>query len=260
MNFISNRSYVYLLSLLLSFLFSSCASKKEVVYFQDTIGTTKTDSTNNYNPVFRTGDFLSINVTGLDPEAVKPFNFISSPMIAQGYVTGSPEPYGYLIDSNGMIDFPVLGKIKMAGSNRMEATALLKKKLEVYVPNPIIIMRILNFKVTVLGDVQKPGTFLIPNERITLLEVLGLAGDMNITGKRTNVLVIRDVDGKKTETRIDLTSKEIFTSPVYYLSQNDVVYVEPNRAKRNSSMVSPSVQVFLSIVSLILTTMILIKK
>jgi polysaccharide export outer membrane protein len=110
----------------------------------------------------------------------------------------------------------------------------------------------------VLGEVKSPGTFNIPNERITLLEAIGLAGDLNITAKRKNVLVIRDIDGKKTETRIDLTSKALFSSPVYYLNQNDMVYIEPNRAKINSSVVNASnVGIVISVISLLVTMSVL---
>lgn len=244
---------------------SSCASKKKINYFQDK---SESDTTaiksiqTNYTPVFQKDDFLAISVSSMDLESIKPF-MVNDPTSlsssqSPSYNSGTAASSGYLIDANGNIDFPVIGKIHVAGLNRMEATELLKTALLVYVSNPVVNIRIQNFKITVLGDVAKPGSYNIPNERITLIEALGVAGDLNITGVRQNVLIIRDVDGLKTEYRVDLSSKDIFRSPVYYLSQNDVVYVEPNRAKRNSSLISNTAGVFISIASLVITTITLI--
>jgi len=234
-----------------------------MVYFQGS-GSTSGENTKNYTPIFKTDDLLSIIVAGLDAEVVRPFNmpttFISSTQYG-GYTTGTPSQPGYLIDANGNIDFPVIGQIKIAGLDRMTATLLIKEKLSAYLINPIVNIRIINFKVTVLGEVKNPGTFTIPNERITLPEALGIAGDLNITGVRNNVLVIRDVDGKKTETRIDLTSKQLFSSSVYYLNQNDIVYVEPNRAKVNSSTINPAnAGIIISAFSLIVTVLALLTR
>jgi polysaccharide export outer membrane protein len=243
----------------ITFIFSSCISKKKMIYFQGGQGTSgAAENLKNYTPVFHTDDLLSILVGGVEPDAVKPFNLPTAQLNTNqygGYGTGTPSPPGYLIDANGNIDFPVIGSLKLAGLDRMAAVALLKDSLKTYITNPIVNIRILNFKVTVLGEVRNPGTFTIPNERITLPEALGIAGDLNITAVRNNVLVIRDVDGKKTETRVDLTSKQLFSSPVYYLNQNDVVYVEPNRAKINSSVINPAnASILISIVSLLITT------
>ena len=143
----------------------------------------------------------------------------------------------------------------------MDATVLLKEKLSAYINNPVVNIQILNFKVTVLGEVNTPGTFKIPNERITILEALGLAGDLKITGVRKNVLVIRDNNGEKEEFRVNLTDRELFNSPIYYLQQNDVVYVEPNAASRsNSTIWKTTGGVFISLTSLIITTIVLIVK
>lgn len=243
--------------------FSACTTKKKIVYFQGA-GSASEATSKNYTPVFHSDDLLSILVGGLDPDAVKPFNLqVSTNMTTQygGYTTGTPSQPGYLIDSNGNIDFPVIGQVHLGGLDRMAATELLKEKLKPYITNPIVNMRMLNFKVTVLGEVRNPGTFTIPNERITLLEAIGIAGDLNITALRKNVLVIRDIDGKKTETRVDLTSKQLFNSPVYYLNQNDVVYVEPNRTKINSGLLNPSnAGIIISAISLIVTVMVLLSR
>ncbi len=232
-----------------------------MIYFQG--GMPSAENNKNYTPLFRTDDFLYITVLSIDGEAVKPFNLPPPSLTSQqgGYTQGAPSTSGYLVDSDGNIDFPVIGKIKLAGLNRMQAIELLKNKLQVYINNPTVQIRILNYKVTVLGEVRNPGSFNIPNERITILEALGVAGDLNITATRKNILVIRDVDGKKTETKIDLTSKELFASPVYYLQQNDVVYVEPNRAKINSAVVNASnVGIVISVISLLTTLTVLLSR
>jgi polysaccharide export outer membrane protein len=236
-------------------ILSSCTSKKKFIYFQgDEQVSTEYSS---YSPILKKDDLLGIIVMGMDPQAVVPFNLPQSnyyPSNIGGYTQGAPTPPGYLIDSEGNIDFPVLGRVHLEGLTRASAVELLKEKLSDYISKPSVIMRIINYKVTVLGEVRNPGTFTIPNERITLPEALGVSGDLLITGVRQNVLVVRDINGKKTETRVDLTSKELFKSPVYYLQQNDIVYVQPNRAKVNSSVLNPAnVGLAISILSLLLT-------
>lgn len=244
---------------------ASCTSPKKLVYFntKDAIGGETANK--NYNPVLRTDDILTITVLGVDAEAVKPFNIpVQMNMFNQNigsYSQGAPTPQGYLIDPQGNIDFPVIGKVRMAGLHRTDAVDTLKALLKPYLTSPTVMIRIINYKITVLGEVRNPGTFTIPNERVTLPEALGIAGDLLITGVRKNVLVIRDVDGKKTETRVSLTSKDLFSSPVYYLNQNDIVYVEPNRAKINSSVVNTAnVSLVVSIVSLLVTMGVLLTR
>jgi len=239
----------------------SCTNKKNLIYFQGNLSNNETNK--SYTPTLKPDDVLSISVMSLDEIAAKPFNLPTigiNPAIG-GYIQGAPSPPGYLIDADGNIDFPVVGKIKIGGLTRQAAIDFLKEQLKPYLSNPTIIVRILNYKITVLGEVRNPGTFTIPNERITLPEALGIAGDLNITGLRKNVLVIRESDGKRTETLVDLTSKELFSSPVFYLQQNDVVYVEPNRAKRNSSVVNTSnVSLVISVISLFVTMVILFRQ
>jgi len=206
--------------------------------------------------MFQKDDLLSITILGLDPEAVAPFNLPIPTYGAStvgGYSQGAPTPPGYLVDEDGNIDFPVIGKIHIEGLTRTAATEKLKTELKKYINNPTVNIRMLNYKVTVLGEVRNPGTFTIPNERVTLLEAIGIAGDLLITAKRDDVIVIRNENGKRTETVVDLRSKDLFESPVYYLKQNDLVYVAPNRAKINSSAVNASnVGIVISISSLII--------
>ena len=248
-----------LILLLLGFLIGSCQTHKKLVYFQDSISENDSLSVeSNFTPTLKTDDLLSINVTADDPETAVPFNLnqgLQNPNLNNGYTMGNQERQGYLIDENGMINFPVLGRMEIAGLKRTEVISLFEDSLTRYLSNPIVNVQILNYKVTVLGDVLRPGTFKIPNERITILEAIGLAGDLNITGHRKNVKVVRDENGKKSEHILDLTSSSVFSSPAYYLQQNDVVYVEPNTAARNNSTVwKTSGSIFISTVALVITT------
>jgi len=148
----------------------------------------------------------------------------------------------------------VLGKLKLGGLSREAALELLKEKLSPdYVTNPTINIRIANFKVTVYGDVKNPGTFTIPNERVSILDAIGLAGDLNISGKRDNVLVIREENNKKVKYRVNLLSNKTLTSPVFYLQQNDVVYVEHNKARIQSASSNSNTTLVISVTSLIIT-------
>lgn len=220
-------------------ILSSCGTYDKIVYFQD--GEIVGGKLNNqsFTPIFQPDDLLSILITCENPIDAEPFNLpvhiTSLSKSNNGYYNGVPSSGGYLIDSTGYISLPIVGDIRLGGLNRIEACELIIETLADYLREPAVQISILNFKVTVLGDVSAAGTFKIPNERITILESIGLAGDLNITGNRKNVIVIRNEGGKEKAYRIDLTSNSMFTSPVYYLNQNDVVYVEPNRAKRLKS-------------------------
>lgn len=229
-------------------LLASCTSKKNTVYFQGVTNNKLIENqVANSSQLLKPNDMIQVVVLALDMNAVALFN-------GQG-IAGESTGGGaktYLIDANGNIEFPLLGNLKLAGLTRMEATELLTNKIGELVKNPIVNIELKNFKVTVLGEVARPGVYKINNERVTLLEALGLAGDMTIYGERKNVLVVSEKDGKKSYTRVDLTSDEVFKSPVYYLSQNDVVYVEPNKAKIKQSKVNPTRDI-LPIISVLLS-------
>jgi polysaccharide export outer membrane protein len=234
--------------------FSSCVSKKDIIYFQnDEIDQMKVS--NSYRTIIKPDDLLQITITALDAEAVKPFNLgMVNFSATSNNAMGMQQQLNYLVDTKGEIDFPVLGRLKIGGLSRDELIALLKSKLEPdYVLNPNINVIITNYKVTVLGDVRKPGSYNIPNERITILEAIGLAGDLNISGQRNKVVVQREEDGEKRQYSVDLLSKELFTSPVYYLQQNDVVYIEPNYARIQSASANSNTNLFISITGLIIT-------
>ena len=235
-------------------LISSCASRKNVVYFQDTGSYETLLEENNAVTKFKEDDLVSIHVSSLNPEASAPFNLFRGP--SEGGIRA--EQVDYLIDEVGMIDFPVIGKIKIAGLSPEETRTLLRERLSEYIRDPIINIRLNNFTVTVLGQVNRPGTYPVLGEKITILEALGLAGDMGIKGKRENVLVIRDFDGTKVYTRIDLTKKDAFNSPVYYLTQNDVVYVEPNNSAIKTSSLDSRASIMVSIISTLITSTVIL--
>ncbi len=229
---------------------SSCASKKDVVYFQNASAFETIVSDNSNVNRFKVDDVVAINVSTLDAQASVPFNIIRG--TEEGGVR--PEQLDYIIDKNGDIDFPVLGSVKLLGLSPAEAKIMLTDRLKDYLKDPIINIRLKNFSVTVLGAVNRPGTYSVNGEQITVLEALGLAGDLNIKGMRDNVMVIRDFNGTKVYTRIDLTKKEVLNSPVYYLTQNDVVYVEPNKSLIASATLDSRSSIALSIASIIITT------
>ena len=217
-----------------------------------------------YEVYIHNDDLLAIMVNSKNPELALPFNM---PMIS--YQIGSQSSpqqrvLGYLVDTNGEIDFPILGKMHVAGLTRLQLTELIKQRLteEDLIKDPVVTVQFLNYKVSVMGEVNRPGSFNISGDRITLLEALSMAGDLTIYGRRDRVAVIRENDGQRTILYHDLRSSDVFNSPCYYLQQNDIVYVEPNNSKAGQSEINQnkSVGVWLSagsilvsIVSLIVT-------
>lgn len=236
-------------------LFSACNSTKEVVYLQDVVPLKQQDIERKYEVFIHEDDLLAIMVNSKDPELALPFNM---PMVT--YQLGSTNAgqqrvLGYLVDTNGNIDFPILGKLHVAGLSRLELRDLIKEKLISgdYIKDPVVTVQFLNYKVSVMGEVARPGSFTITGDRITLLEALSMAGDLTIYGRRDRVAVIREENGKRTILFHDLRSSDIFTSPCYYLQQNDIVYVEPNKAKAGQRDINQnnSVSVWLSAVSVL---------
>ena len=235
-------------------ILSSCASKKEVVYFQNASSFETLVDKNTFTPKFKVDDLVGIHISTLDNEASAPFNLFRGAQ--EGGIT--PEQVDYLIDQNGEIDFPVIGKVKIAGLSPEETRVLLRQRLSEYLKDPIINIRLRNFSITVLGEVNIPGTYPVTGEKITILEAIGLAGDLTIKGQRDNVMVIRDFDGTKVYTRIDLTKKEALSSPVYYLTQNDVIYVEPNQSAVTASSLDNRATIAVSIISVLITSTVII--
>lgn len=244
------KNIVSLLVVLL--LLSSCASRKDLVYYQDIDSVQMNNAT--YQSLLQPDDLLTIIVRGENPEAVVAFNM---PNISYGANDQAgleiQRLFTYLIDSENTINFPVIGKIKLGGLSRADAEKALVKEISKYVINPKIDLRILNYKVTVQGEVNKPGTFPVNSERITVLEAISLAGDLTVYGKRSNVMLLREENGTKKVVRMDLTKADFINSPYYYLRQNDVIYVEPNKTKINGAAVGPNTGIILSAVSLLVT-------
>lgn len=248
------KKATYISWLLIALIGSSCVSKKTITYFQnDTIDQSLVS--NNYRTIFKPDDLLEITVSAQDIEAVTPFNLPAVTFAAStATAIGQPRQQNYLIDSKGEIDFPVLGKLKLGGLTREEALEMFENKLDPdHVKDPTINIRIVNFKITVTGDVRLPGTYTIPNERITIIEAIGLAGDLNISAQRHNVKVVREEGKEKKVYLVDFLSNKLFTSPVYYLQQNDMIYVEPNGAKAQSAATNQNTGLFVSIGSIVIS-------
>ena len=243
--------------LIISLFFTSCKPlKEEVVYFQNAKNFETIVDTDTFAPKLKVNDIVSIYVSTFDPEASKPFN-----LIKQSGGSSQAVFLDYLVDTEGNIDFPVLGKIKLLGLTVDETKELIKEKLaEGYLKDPIVNIRILNFRITVLGEVNSPGTYTISGERVTIMEALGLAGDLTIKGKRDNILIVRDFNGTKTYTRVNITNKEIFSSPVYFLTQNDVVYVEQNHSGLTGSKGDSRIGTILSISAFLVSIAILVTR
>lgn len=251
---------------LFALFFFSCASKKDLVYYQNIDGLASSEKSNSYEIKIQPDDLLMIIVSAADPESAIPFNLTSisvpsslnsnnSNIIAS---QGQQTMQSYLVDGSGTIDFPVLGKLKVGGLSRTEVMQLLETQISKYIKNPIINLRLMNFKVSVQGEVTIPGIYSIPSDRVTLIEALSMAKDLTVYGKRDNVLIIREVDGVKSYNRVDITKADFINSPFYYLAQNDVVYVEPNKARINGAAVGANTGVIISVTSLLITVITLI--
>lgn len=223
---------------------SSCANKKDVLYFQD-IEKLQNLDINKPDLLVDTGDILSIRLSALNPESILPFQPISnSAESSDGGLTN------FLVDLDGNIQYPVLGFIYVKGKSTREITQVLKDKIASFIKNPVVQVRVANFSISILGEVNAPGNYIIPNENITVLDALALAGDMTIFGKRRGVKVIRTTDNQKTYAELDFTSVDLVNSPYFYLKQNDVIIVSPNNAQVQSSAVNRNISVFVSLVGL----------
>ncbi|SHM19302.1 polysaccharide biosynthesis/export family protein [Flavobacterium saccharophilum] len=247
----------------LLFLCFSCASKRNIVYYQNIDKTNIQNNANFYEIKIQPDDLLMIIVSAEDPEVAKPFN-LSTVVVGNSsrldLATGQQTIQSYLVDSNGMIEFPIIGKLHVGGLTRSEVLKLLQDKIGIYIKKPIINLRIMNFKISLQGEVNLPGTYSVESERITLIEALSMAKDLTIYGKRNNILVIREVNGVKSYSRVDITSADFINSPFYYLAQNDVVYVQPNNVKVNASAVGPNTSVIISAISILISLCVLLFK
>lgn len=225
--------------LLLLFLLthSSCVYHKQLVNFRhngERTVSVPAEILNQLEPRIQPTDILHIQVNSYDEEAAQPFNRLrqgtGNQMLQGGNNSGglnAQNLFGYLVGYDGFIDFPVLGRVAVAGLSLSETRNLLLTMLQPYLKDAVVNVQFLNFKFTILGEVNKPFTYNVLNPRITILEAIGMAGDLSLYANRTNILVIREANGQREYGTIDLQSPEVFTSPYYYLSQNDVIYIEP---------------------------------
>lgn len=222
-------------------IFASCTTQKQMTYLADAQPENMSAINAGYTPqtelIIREGDAMSITVLALDQEAVAPYNLPAVVYTRPGDLTLSSTAalQYYVVDEAGDIDFPVLGKLHVAGLKRTEVQDLIKKQLEAQVLNPIVTVNMMNTKVSVMGEVMRPGQVLMTSGRMTILEALAAAGDLTPYGRRDNVLVTREKDGKLEIARLNLRSADIYTSPYYFMQQNDVIYVSPNKVRAVSS-------------------------
>ncbi len=265
-NFKLKKIAIALIVLVLSC--SSCSSYRNVPYFQDVDqNTISKEDINNYSPfVIQSGDLLGINVT-TDSKGAEAFNYnlnrisgISGDTGLHNEMGSQNSVIGFLVDVNGNINLPYIGLMKVTGLTTNNLAEQLQNKLVNIFNKPVVNVRVLNFKISVLGDVQRPDVFTVQNERITITEALSLAGDLNITGIRNNILLIREINGKREYIPIDLNSKKLFSSPFYYLKNHDVIYVTPNRAKFSSNNTAGFQKVSLIISAISVIALFLVNK
>ena len=231
-------------------IFFSCSTKKDIFYLQDIPENLDAKYINNLT--IMPGDILDIQITALNSEALEIFQ----PKNASSYIQNnlqSRQANGYIVDDDGEIKLPIVGNINLMGKSTIEASSYLEKKLDPYITNSSVKIRLLNFKISVLGEVNKPGTFTIVEERVSIPQALGLASDLTINGDRSNILLIRSDLSRNSSYRVDLTSYEFLNSEFFYLKQNDVIYVQPNYAKVKSSGLVGNVGTLTAVLSLILS-------
>lgn len=265
MNFCKN---LFLAAFLL--ILGACSTSKEITYFQDLRpGESELTLTTPVEIKIQPKDKLSILVNSQDPRLTNLFNLpIFAQQIGQEGNTGSSRGVsGYTVDTKGCIDFPVLGQLHIAGMTREEVAAHIKSELQTHdlIKDPVVIVEYMNLSIAVMGEVANPGRYNIDKDNPTILDALSQAGDLTIFGKREKVLVLRNEDGKQRVYGINLCSAEhLYTSPVYYLQQNDVVYVEPNETKARQSTVNGnnvrSTSFWISLASLLTSIAVLIAK
>ena len=248
-----NKNIQHFLVLLLTGLLSvSCVTQKKMTYLRDA-DTSLEDSINAHfqshsEPVIRIGDALTIVVSALDKEAIAPYNLPTATYsnLGSAQIQTTPSLLYYTVDESGDIEMPVLGKIHVAGLKRVEVEQTIKAQLEKQVLNPLVNVNMVGAKVSVLGEVKNPGRVSMSNGRLTILEALAAVGDLTPYGRRENVLITREVEGKLEMARLNLGDVNLYTSPYYYLQPNDVIYVSPNKVRVVNSA---NVSLWLSMVS-----------
>ena len=237
----------------------SCGSTKNVAYFQNASTVDLSSSKMLYDARIMPKDELTITVSTTDPEAAVPFNMtVATPYTANNRSTYSqPMLQSYLVDNQGNIEFPIVGTIHLGGMTKSEAESYIKGKIQTYMAkneNPIVTVRMSSYKISVLGEVNHPGSYTVSKEKVSILEALALAGDLSIYGVRDNVQLIReDASGEKTIYLLNLNDANIISSPYYYLQQNDVIYVTPNKVKAQNSSVGSMTTLWFSATSILIS-------
>lgn len=252
------KKYVILLAVI---FLASCQSYKKVPYLQDAEVINQAQQLETlYDAKIMPKDLLTIVVSCTNPELAVPFNLVAATPATAGasqmqMTTTQPTLQQYLVDNEGRINFPVLGTLKVGGLTKSQAEQLIVQNLKPYIKEtPIVTVRMSNYKISVLGEVARPGTFTINNEKVNLLEALAMAGDMTVHGVRDNVKLIRETaSGKQEIHTLDLNKAETILSPYYWLQQNDVVYVTPNKAKARNSDIGNSTSLWFSATSILVS-------
>ena len=237
-----------------------CTSSKEVYYLEDLSAGKYQDTQDFQDPVIQVGDQLSIFVSSPNAELAAFYNMPNSSS-AQGMnnmqMQNAHPILGYLVDLNGEIVMPKIGSLKVAGLKYSQAKQAIEKEIEPYLKDPVVSIRLINFRITAIGEVAKPGTYYVPYHEINILQALGMAGDLTINGVRTDVLVIRQMEGVKETYHLDLTSKDLVNSAAYHLKSGDVIYIKPNKTKINTSssffQIWPTVTSAVTLLVLVLT-------
>lgn len=232
------------------FFLASCGSQKKVPYnyLENVKDTIDKGALKNFEPLIQKNDLLAINVYSNSTKKEVSDQLFNPPITAE---PGSATQ-GYLVDQAGNIEFPVLGRVKAEGFTKIQLADYIKSRIDTLLSNPTVVIRFLNYRITVLGEVGRPGTFVIPYEKVNIFEAIGLAGDIPVTGKRDNVKIYREVNGNREIATLDLTSKDIFMSPYYNLMQNDVVIVDmkKNKAKQaDQSLVTQRITFALGLIT-----------
>ncbi len=252
MNKKTNFAWIFLLVVLLA---SSCTSYKKVPYMQENLSETTQQKPVVYDAHIMPNDLLTITVNAVDKEAGLPFNLLYPSTGVTSGAYGAQSLQKYLVDNQGYINFPTVGMLHVEGMTRREAEALIIEKIgDNFKEKPIVIVSFSDYKISVVGEVARPGTFTIANEKVNILQALSLAGDMTIYGKRENVKIFREhANGEKEVIELNLNDRALLHSPNFYLQQNDVLYVEPNKAKAQASEIGSMTTLMFSGVSILIS-------
>jgi polysaccharide export outer membrane protein len=259
----SFRQFFAVFGLFVYICFStSCISNKNLKYFNNLSDSdvVKLPPVTRQQATIMPDDLLEIKIAGANEATAALLNSYSTGTISGGNTTGNTNNSGYLVDQNGDIEFPIMGKVRAAGLTREEFKERLKERVSKYLKDPLVSVRFTNFRFTVLGEVKTPGSFVVPNEKVTILEALGLAGDMTSYSRRNGVRVLRDSSGIREVGLVDFSDKSLFTSKYYYLQRNDIVYIEAEKYKGQYEDITRVSTVLATVVSLIALTITIIRR